>query len=128
MGSAEVDVSVRDVPTHELDKGVDAAVGDQGLWGSFGRSAVDACLRQVAFACHLADHALQVSQPKPLPKIGDGRPAEPRPRAALRRRLRARPPTPTVGTRPTALSSTAVKNVFLSPSPSLEREGECEYF
>jgi hypothetical protein len=42
----------------------------------------------------------QVSQPEPFPKIGDDRQRHPRPSAALRRRLRARPPTPCAGTLP----------------------------
>jgi hypothetical protein len=41
-----------------------------------------------------------VSQPEPFPKIGGDRQRHPRPRAALRRRLRARPPTPPPGTLP----------------------------
>jgi transposase-like protein len=41
-----------------------------------------------------------VSQPKPSPKIGDDRQRHPRPRAALRQGLRARPPTPPHGTLP----------------------------
>lgn len=40
----------------------------------------------------------QVSQPEPSPKIGGDRQRHQRPRAALRRRLRARPPTPPTGT------------------------------
>ena len=41
-----------------------------------------------------------VLQPEPFPKIGGDRQRHPRPRAALRRRLRARPPTPPPGTLP----------------------------
>lgn len=41
-----------------------------------------------------------VSQPKPSPKIGDDRQRHPRPRAALRQGLCARPPTPPPGTLP----------------------------
>ena len=40
---------------------------------------------------------LQVSQAKPSQKIGDNRQRHPRPRSALRRRPRARPPTPRAG-------------------------------
>ncbi|MTH64542.1 DUF3885 domain-containing protein, partial [Paracoccus shanxieyensis] len=42
----------------------------------------------------------KVSQPETCPKIDGDRQRHQRPRAALRRRLRARPPTPCVGTLP----------------------------
>ena len=42
----------------------------------------------------------RVLQPKPLPKIDGGRQRHHGPRAALRQGLRARPLTPSVGTRP----------------------------
>ena len=60
----------------------------------------------------------------PSPKIGDDRQRHPRPRAALRRRLRARPPTPTVGTQPSMISkrSKRVRPTRLRPVLSRRRQ------
>ncbi|WP_373502301.1 hypothetical protein, partial [Aestuariivirga sp.] len=52
----------------------------------------------------------KASQPEPTPKIDGDRQRHHRPRAALRRGLRARPPTPTVGTQPMDLEPNAPEN------------------
>ena len=83
--------------------------------------AVGLLLNQIEQRHSLVGHRhlrswFQVLQPEPSPKIDGDRQPHHRPRAALRRGLRARPPTPTVGTRPGEASDQARRLVALTMS------------
>lgn len=65
----------------------------------------------------------KVLQPEPFPKIDGGRQRHHRPRAALRRRLRARPPTPSVGTLPRMREKKTYSSRYVACSEAMFETG-----